>query len=91
MSKVTSKGNQDISCNNDQSKIDVEQIDLETVPQNLLNSNENFSNTKGLNFVKLSKETAMTDDNVLNAYNDVAVKGLKYVLWFYDCRYKEVS
>ena len=80
MSKVTSNGNQEISCKNDPSKIDVEQIDPEMVPQNLLNFNANFSNTKGLNFVNLSKETAMNDDKVFNEYNDVVVKGLKYVL-----------
>ena len=80
MSKVTSKDNQDISCKNDQSKIDVNKMEIEKVNSSLLNFNESFSNTKGLNFVKFSKQTAMNDDKVLNEYNDVAVKGLKCVL-----------
>ena len=80
MSKVISKDIQDISCKNDQSKIDVNKMEVKKVNPSLLNFNENFSNTKGINFVKLSKETAMNDDKVLNEYNDVAIKGLKYVL-----------
>ena len=80
MSKVTSKDNQDISCKNDQSKIDVNKMEVEKVNPSLLNFNENFRNTKGIKFVNLNKETAMNDDKVLKEYNDVAVKGLKYVL-----------
>ena len=80
MSEDTSKGNPDISCNNDESKIKIEKIGLETVPQNLLNCNANFCNTKGINFINLTKKTAINDDKVLQKYKDSSVTGLKYVL-----------
>ena len=79
MSKTTSKRNQEISCKNDESKIDVKKRKLETVHPNLLSYNANSSNGKSLTFVNLSKTTAMNDDNVLQKYNDVAVTGLNYV------------
>ena len=80
MGEDTSTGNQETSYKNNPSKIDVKKTELEKVPQSLLDFNANFRNTKGLNFVKLSKETAMNDEKVLNEYNDVAVKGLKNIL-----------
>ena len=79
MSKVTSKRNQETSCKNNESEIDVKKTKLETINPNLLSYNVNFSNTKGLTFVNLSKTTAMNDDKVLQKYNDVAVTGLNYV------------
>ena len=76
MSKVTSKGNQEISCKNDPGKIDVKKKKLDTINPNLLSHNANSSNSKDLTFVNLSKTSAINDDKVLQNYNDVAVTGL---------------
>ena len=48
-----------------------------------LNSCANVTGSSGHNFTNLCKTTTVKDDEVLQKYNDVAVKGLNVILFYF--------
>ena len=52
-----------------------------------LSSDGNGTGGSGLNFTHLCKSTAIKDDEVLEKYNDVLVKGLNFILFYFVITY----